>query len=275
MTRGIRPQRSYVVCATPRSGSTLLCKTLADTGVAGRPEEYFEARAASGIPRRPREYFDDAPGTGLAAVPDVDPPAHAYSDLRGVRDYRAHLRATLERGTTPNGVFGAKLMWMHVDDLLALARTLPEHRGAGLRELLAALLGDVRYVWVRRRDGVAQAVSLWRAMQTQAWRSDADEPPAPGSEPEPRYDFPALHHLVGRLQREDAAWGRWFAEHAIEPLELFYEELVDDPRAAADAVMLRIGLTLQPATGDGSPPLTRQADDTSTSWAQRYRAEMV
>ena len=34
---------SYLVCATPRSGSTLLCKTLAETGVAGDPEEFFEA----------------------------------------------------------------------------------------------------------------------------------------------------------------------------------------------------------------------------------------
>ena len=169
----IRPERSYVVCATPRSGSTLLCATLAETGVAGRPEEFFEARAASGIPRRPREYFDDAPDRDLAAVPDVDPPAHAYSDLRGISDYGEHLRAVLRHGTTPNGVFGAKLMWMHVADLLALARTLPEHRDADLCELLGGLLGPTRYVWVRRRDTVLQAVSLWRAMQTQSWRAGA------------------------------------------------------------------------------------------------------
>src|SRR6187399_2354626 len=50
-------KRSYVVCATPRSGSTLVCHALADTGVAGRPEEYFEALRHSGRPRRPEEYF--------------------------------------------------------------------------------------------------------------------------------------------------------------------------------------------------------------------------
>ena len=30
---------SYLVCATERSGSTLLCELLAGTGVAGRPED--------------------------------------------------------------------------------------------------------------------------------------------------------------------------------------------------------------------------------------------
>src|SRR3954470_5825583 len=52
------PTRSYLVCATPRSGSTLLCHLLDQTGVAGHPEEYFEDLRHSGRPRRPHEYFD-------------------------------------------------------------------------------------------------------------------------------------------------------------------------------------------------------------------------
>jgi hypothetical protein len=35
------PFASYVLCGTPRSGSTLLCEMLAATGVAGRPNSYF------------------------------------------------------------------------------------------------------------------------------------------------------------------------------------------------------------------------------------------
>ena len=53
----MEPDRSYLVCATPRSGSTLVCHALEETGVAGRPEEYFEALRHSGRPRRPEEYF--------------------------------------------------------------------------------------------------------------------------------------------------------------------------------------------------------------------------
>ena len=52
------PTTSYLVCATPRSGSTLLCDLLDQTGAAGHPEEYFEALRHSGIPRRAHEYFD-------------------------------------------------------------------------------------------------------------------------------------------------------------------------------------------------------------------------
>ena len=31
----------YMICTSPRSGSTLLCRLLRETGVAGRPGSYF------------------------------------------------------------------------------------------------------------------------------------------------------------------------------------------------------------------------------------------
>ena len=34
-------QRSFLVCASQRSGSTLLVESLRATGVAGEPEEFF------------------------------------------------------------------------------------------------------------------------------------------------------------------------------------------------------------------------------------------
>ncbi|MBE9506501.1 MAG: hypothetical protein IMY86_00490, partial [Chloroflexi bacterium] len=37
----MRPHTSYLICATNRSGSSLLCEALKNTGIAGRPEEYF------------------------------------------------------------------------------------------------------------------------------------------------------------------------------------------------------------------------------------------
>jgi LPS sulfotransferase NodH len=53
----VYPTCCYLVCATPRSGSTLLCEALATTGIAGNPKEYFEALRTTGQPRRPKEYF--------------------------------------------------------------------------------------------------------------------------------------------------------------------------------------------------------------------------
>jgi LPS sulfotransferase NodH len=267
MTTATRPERSYVVCATPRSGSTLLCATLAATGVLGNPEEFFEARYESGIPRRPREFFDDAPAVDPGHVPDVDPPVHDYADVRAVGGFARHLDDVLRRGTTANGVFGAKLMWMHVEDLLAFAREVPELPADELGALLDAILPGARFVWVRRADTVRQAVSLWRAMQTQAWREGSG---TNGHEPE--YDFAALRHLVARLERDDAAWAAWFAQRGTRPLELTYEAISVDLRAAAQAVAVHVGVALPPGRIEG-PPLSRQSDERSELWARRYLQE--
>src|SRR3954464_9749883 len=108
------PTLSYLVCATPRSGSTLLCHLLDRTGLAGHPEEYFEALRHSGLPRRPHEYFDPQRHANIVErlafreMPDGSAPPPQPSALWRAETYDQYLAWATEQGTTPNGVFGAK-----------------------------------------------------------------------------------------------------------------------------------------------------------------------
>jgi LPS sulfotransferase NodH len=45
-----------IVCATQRSGSTLLCELLKATGVTGIPNEYFQHFKDTGLVDQPRQY---------------------------------------------------------------------------------------------------------------------------------------------------------------------------------------------------------------------------
>ena len=265
-----RPDRSYLVCATPRSGSTLLCRALAETGCAGSPEEYFEAKRETGAPAKGSDYLWDAPGVDLQELlgDDPHPPAPDYSSLAGIGDYRDHLARVLAAGTTENGVFGAKLMWGHRADFLPLARSLPELAEMPERELLAALFPNLSYVWVRRGDTVRQAVSLWKAIQTQSWRSGQSG----GREREPVYNLEAIHHLRRVLERNDTAWGRWFEERGLRPLELSYERIARDPARAVQDVLDYVGID---AAGHPlpDPPTERQSDAVSDEWVARYFRE--
>src|SRR3954454_18196926 len=96
-------EKTLLVCATPRSGSTLLCALLEGTRVAGRPQEFFELLARTGLPRQPREKLEgiDDPEI-LALLAPTDP---------GSPDSGDPVPAALAEGTTDNGVFAAKLMW--------------------------------------------------------------------------------------------------------------------------------------------------------------------
>jgi LPS sulfotransferase NodH len=214
--------RAYVVCSTQRCGSTYLCQLLASTGVAGNPEEYFEARAETGSPPHPGYFLAGLPRTGAGIRDDVRPTdAPEYSDLRSVDGWEEHLDRTFRLGTTDNGVFGVKLMWNQLPDLEQHATALPEFAAVVGSDLLDRLLEHPSYVWMRRRDKVRQAISLWRALQTRKWR--AEHPAEDGEGPIPWYSFHGIEHLRRRLSADDEAWGRFFFHSLIEPLELVYE----------------------------------------------------
>ena len=257
---------TYLVCATPRSGSTLLCEGLKATGVAGRPEEYFEAVATTGRPSRPQDYLrglddpDAAALIGSAAPPDPPP----YSWLFGIVDYGEHLARVREWGTTPNGVFGAKLMWDHIEQLQTLVGKRPP------RPLLDELFDRPRFVWVRRRDVVRQAVSLWRALQTQSWRDDSTDRPASQNGAEPRYCFAALRHLVQRLEQHDARWSELLAETGAPVLELDYEELTADLAGSIRRTLDHVGVEAPDDSGAAAPAMRRQADELSDAWVTAY-----
>lgn len=267
------PTRSYVVCATPRSGSTLLCETLESTGVAGRPREYFEALKETGVPRRPREYF-----WGLRS-PEVIRllPADAEIDREAERastwnrdDYALHLAASLREGTTPNGIFGAKLMWNYFDDFLELMRGIPRFGGMGDGSLLHTAFPQLQYVFVSRSDKVRQAVSLWRALQTWVWRKRDGHAGEPLPAKRAVYSFDAIDHLLDQLRRHEDAWRGFFFRIGQQPLQLFYEDVAGD----LDGSVARVLKMLDVERPDGTAPLretmARQADELSESWVQNY-----
>jgi LPS sulfotransferase NodH len=255
---------SYLVCATPRSGSTLLCHTLRKTGVAGNPLEFFEALPETGVPRRPLDYLTglDDPAA-LALIADAHAPdAPPYSDLRGYTRYDEHLDTVRAAGTTPNGVFGAKIMWAHLVDL---GRQLGTD---DLGTLVDEQFDRPRFVWVRREDTVRQAVSLWRAMQTQSWRAEND--PATG---EPQYSYAALRHLVELLIAHDRAWERFLADRA-NVLTLTYEEIASDIADAVARTLGHIGIAPDAAV-HALPTMRRQADERSAEWAEAYARDAL
>ena len=244
---------SYLVCATPRSGSTLLCEGLKATGVAGRPEEYFEALPTTGRPRTPADHLaglDDPEALAVVnGAPPPEPPP--YSSLLDVDRHEEHLERVRAWGTTPNGVFGAKVMWGHVDDP-------------------ASLFPGAQYVWVRRHDTVRQAISLWRAMQTQAWR---DQGPHDSGHGQPEYRFSALRYLVDLLDEHDAAWARFFDGRPV--LELTYEEIAADLPRTLERTLAHLGIERPDDWPPALPPMRRQADDLSDRWAEAYARDLA
>jgi LPS sulfotransferase NodH len=266
------PMLSYLVCATPRSGSTLLCELLDQTGVAGRPEEYFEALRHSGVPRRPHEYFDHERHANiierLAFREMPDGLARPANPLWDPSNYGRYLDWTLEQGTTPNGVFGAKLMWGYLGDFADLLRTIEGMADLPLPALLSRAFPGLRYIQITREDKVRQAVSLWKAVQTQAWRQG--DPSYTGPLDEPVFSFRAINYLVRLHTAHDASWDAYFLGLGEPPqLKVTYEELAADPEPVVHRVLEHLGIPAPDPLPLRSPRLSVQADDLSEAWVRR------
>src|SRR5436305_6308929 len=270
----VKPTRCYIVCATPRSGSTLLCEGLESSEVAGRPREYFEELKETGVPRRPREYFWGLRSPGVLRQLPPDSQLDRSGEQRPTwdrDDYARHLAASLAEGTTPNGVFGAKLMWSYFPDFLELMRGIPRFGGMGDGSLLNTAFPHVHYVFISRSDKVRQAVSLWRALQTWVWRKSAGAGP---EEPLPHrqavYSFDAIGHLLDQLRRQEDSWRGFFFRIGQRPLSLLYEEVAGDPEGAVARVLETLQIPREHAAAPSPRRIGRQSDDLSESWVQSY-----
>jgi len=254
---------AYLVCATQRSGSTLLCELLKGTDVAGVPDEYFEELRATGMPRQPRQYFETSSLSGIAdGLPPIDP---GRPEQPG--DFEGWFAYVVKRGTTPNGVFGAKMMWNYFDDFRTRIAELPGLGGLRFTEALDEVFPNLRIIFVRRRDKLAQAVSLWKAIQTQQWRNEAE---GETDQREADYDYDALRFLVEELHRWDSRWEDWFSVTGREPIRVIYEEFVNSRAATVGRVLDALGIDPPEPEGERGP-MKRQADHLSQGWVARFR----
>jgi LPS sulfotransferase NodH len=270
----MKPMLSYLVCATPRSGSTLLCQELDKTGLAGHPQEYFEALRRSGVPRRPHEYFDPERHPNIVerlAFREMLEGAPKPNPLWHPDTYDQYLEWALDEGTTPNGVFGAKLMWGYLGDFAELLRGIDGMAGRSLPDLLSRAFPGLRYVQITRRDKVRQAVSLWKAVQTQAWQRDAgaSDDGHDGRLLEPVFSFRAINYLMRQLTAHDASWDAYFLGLGYEPLKVTYEELADSTEGVVHSVLEHLGIAAPQNLQIGPPRLSVQADEVSELWVAR------
>jgi trehalose 2-sulfotransferase len=270
------PMLSYLVCATPRSGSTLLCHALDATGVAGHPEEYFEALHRSGLPRRPHEYFDPDRHANIVerlAFREMPDGAAKPSPLWHPDTYDRYLAWAIEQGTTPNGVFGAKLMWGYLGDFAELLRGIEGMAGRPLPELLGRAFPGLRYVQITRQNKIRQAVSLWKAVQTQAWRSEAGAHTQ--RQAELVFSFRAINYLVRLLTAHDASWDAYFLGLGYAPLKITYEELAESTDAVIRRVLEHLGIPLPRDMVLEAPRLSVQADEVTEEWVRRVDEHLV
>ncbi len=244
---------SFIICTSPRSGSTLLCKLLAETGVSGMPDSYFHESSLD-------DWLVDL---GLEAE-ETEPEPETLSRI---------FQAAIEKGSNGTGLFGLRLQRhsfdFFTDKLAVLYPDLPADR-----DRFAAAFGRTLFIHLTRPDKADQAVSYVKAEQTGLWHRAPDgtelerlAPPA-----DPVYDVDEIRAAYERFDRFDREWQAWFEAQQIAPLRITYDDLSADPQGILRKVLEALGL-------DGSiakavmPGVAKLADATSEDWVRRFRRE--
>jgi LPS sulfotransferase NodH len=215
-----------------------------NTRLAGWPEEYF--------------WRDDEP---------------FWRERWNVSSFVDYLDRAFEQGSTPNGVFGAKVMMGggYFEHFVSNLVQLPQYKDQDIRvpDLISRTFPNLHHIWVTRRNKVRQAVSWWKAAQTWVWASTEDEPPDLGKAPE--FKFEAIDHLVQEVVLREASWQEYFAACGISPFVVVYEDLVSAYEDTALQALDYLGIPVPPDLVFGERKLKKQADELSEEWVMRYR----
>jgi LPS sulfotransferase NodH len=271
----MRPHTSYLICATQRSGSTLLCEILKNTHLAGYPEEYFDALKSTGVPQRPLEYFTGITDEALVNIlKDRNYPDEEQRQPPPGMSFESYVHSIIERCISANGVFGTKMMWNYFPDFISKLRDIPRYHELSTPSLLATFFPNLHYIFVTRRDKLGQAVSLWKGIQTWIWRAE-DTSIREGEKKaahELSFHFGAIDHLVQQLEQNEQDWQCFFADYHIQPFTVVFEDFITSQEETTREVLQFLGIPVPPGRTFAPPRMHRQADELSAAWIQQYHA---
>ncbi|NEQ98385.1 MAG: hypothetical protein F6K30_16975 [Cyanothece sp. SIO2G6] len=268
-TRQKNIKRSYIICSTGRSGSTLLSKTLVKLEQFGNPDEYFhhmniEELQLKKKPERFIPYFE----------------------------------SVLDKGLSANGTFAIKMHWWQLNDFLETTRQLDVFEGMTDIEILNSAFPNLKFIYIWRQDMVAQAVSTEVALQTGVWMQGVNSSVSSYAFKVNSAEVPNIAPNMKNIEQESAKlaqtsvkfrplriykweqkfkdqnrrWQQFFAKHQLEYHELTYERLTHNFEQEMTDVIRFLELETEVDLSLLKMPTKRQANAVNEQFATYYKA---
>ena len=196
---------------------------------------------STGVLGNPLEYFN---GPGRRQLTDP-----SYPD-----DPQQQVERVLTMGKTPNGIYGVKLFapqFQEIESRVRLSRDLP----------------NLRFIFLRRQDVLGQAISWARALQTHQYRTTQ------AVQGDMFYDPALILDRIRQIFLEYSQWSAYFARTGMSPIEILYEDLLDDPWPAVDRIAGLFGHRRDVQIRPDRIDIEIQRDAVNEEWRRRFLAE--
>ena len=171
-------------------------------------------------------------------------------------DAAQFIDSVLKEASTPNGFFSIKIFPEQLYQFFRKYRLDP------IREIRSR--GDLRFMLLKRRDRLRQAVSLVRARQTGQWTSTHTQAG------KAVYDFHEICRAWIHIGQSWSFWHDYCVLEGIDPRIFDYEDLLPDP-----APWIHTYLEHSGTNGEfvHESELRVQRDDESRLWMDRFTRE--
>jgi len=223
-----------------------LCKALESTGLAGKPNEWLHNADEQDLV----EYY-------------------------GVSNHEELQKHLWEKGSTSNGIFGVKygMYEPYFSKLLDTFRQFPECPQADYPRLIIwrHAFPNCRHIFMTRRNKVRLAVSWWKAIKTNEWHRIKGNDPETYNQKDD-YCFEAINHLYNESSMREAGIQEFFSEGGIVPLNIFYEDFIQEYEETIKKVLAYLGLESD-MIEIPAPYFEKLSDELSEEWAHRFRKE--
>jgi LPS sulfotransferase NodH len=175
---------------------------------------------------------------------------------------RAYIHTLRQERASPNGVFSVKTTF------LDLVPTLD----AGL---VTDFLGRTDFIYLTRRDLIAQAISAYLAEGSGVWHRDQSGDvyrPSGAESSDPPFDELRILQKLDEFVVMQQQWERTFALYSIDPLRLTYEDFVADASAVVRRIASYLGVEWSGAVSLDSAVTAKLGNEQSATWAALIRA---
>lgn len=199
MSSSLKPVDGIILCATMRCGSTMVCEDFRNTGVLGKPEEYF-------IPwMRTREHI-----------------------------WPRSFKHIVERSRGDNGRFALKVMANQLPSINHGLSQIDEFSHLA-DDHFFQVFDQCDFVFLRRRNIVKQAISRYVSQVRRINHlKDGEEGYTPGNTTTDRTELEAaipfdperIYEHVTNIAIENRTWVNKFRKFELHPPTFWYEDIV-------------------------------------------------
>ena len=147
-------------------------------------------------------------------------PSHIEENMASlaVNSIDGYLTKIIDTEST-NGIFGIELTSIHFEKYL------------GNEIFLEHFKNDTKYIFLYRHDVIAQAVSLWKAVESNLFHSVEG-----GKQKDLEFAPEKIKQWTRHILEQEEKLNQIFATLGIKPIKISYEYLVSNPEAAISLI---------------------------------------